>query len=55
VHFRALLARELVQAELRDLEARPKASAGFQVEQAVLLRRLQRLSEFVDSETEPGR
>jgi hypothetical protein len=55
VHFRALLARELVQAELRDLEARPKASAGFQVEQAVLLRRLQRLSEFVDSATEPDR
>jgi hypothetical protein len=51
-HFRALLARELVQAELQDNQRPPETDADSREMQGVLERLLERLNEFIDHETQ---
>jgi hypothetical protein len=51
VHFRALLAREIIQGELKDCEPRPEdGAAGSPVPRAALERLLERLNDMINRE-----
>lgn len=51
IHFRVLLAREIVQAELQESQRRLENSADFQEMQGAFERLLNRLNEFIDHAT----